>query len=44
MKLAMQLNYMYGIPRSDYRLEEDVVNLCFSTPIAGLYILAISRP
>jgi hypothetical protein len=24
----------YGRLRSDYRLEEDEVNLCFSTPIA----------
>jgi hypothetical protein len=44
MKLAMQLNYMqYGIPRSDYRLEEDEVNLFFNSNCWSVHS-AISRP
>jgi hypothetical protein len=37
MKLAMELNYMqYNTRGATIGLEEDEVNLCFSTPIAGL--------
>jgi hypothetical protein len=37
LKLAMELNYMqYGTRGATIGLEEDEVNLCFSTPIAGL--------
>jgi hypothetical protein len=37
MKLAMELNYMQSRTRgATIGLEEDEVNLCFSTPIAGL--------
>lgn len=36
-KLAMELNYMqFGTRGATIVLEEDEVNLCFSTPIAGL--------
>jgi hypothetical protein len=37
MKLAMELNYMqYGTRGATIGLEGEEVNLCFSTPIAGL--------
>ena len=37
LKLAMELNYMqYGTRGATIGLEEDEVNLCMSTPIAGL--------